>query len=486
MLLLSACKNKPEAGKKSLSYDEAHRPQYHFSPPEHWMNDPNGMVFYDGEYHLFYQYYPDGNTWGPMHWGHAISKDMVVWENHPIALYPDTLGYIFSGSAVVDWKNTSGFGKNGSPPMVAIYTYHSMEGEKAGKIDYQNQGIAFSNDKGRTWEKYTGNPVLKNPGIKDFRDPKVIWHEGSQSWVMTLAVKDKISFYTSSNLKDWSFASDFNPTWAAYGGVWECPDLFPIKTQNGKDKWALLVSINPGAPNGGSGTQYFIGTFDGKKFISETSEVKWLDYGADNYAGVTWSDIPETDGRRLFIGWMSNWQYAQQVPTEVWRSAMTVPRALALIEADGRYSLHSQPIKELNQLRTSSERVKASKFDLKSDIIELECNTASDDFKLVFSNDKNEEVVLEKKGDQIILDRTKSGITTFNENFPKVHTSPAEGIDIKNIRIFLDRSSMEIFFNEGALVLTELVFPTVPYSTVETQGLGDDITIHQLKSVWNQ
>ena len=268
-----------------------------------------------------------------MHWGHAISEDMVHWEHQPVALFPDEHGTIFSGSAVADVNNTSGLGTAENPPLVAIFTYHDAEGEKAGKVDYQTQGIAYSTDKGRTWKKYDGNPVLKNPGIKDFRDPKVDWVEtepGNGKWIMTLAVKDKISFYSAPNLIDWNHESDFNPDWAAYGGVWECPDLFKLKTPNGDERWVLLVSINPGGPNGGSATQYFIGDFDGKNFIVEDNQVKWLDYGADNYAGVTWANIPKEDGRRLFIGWMSNWLYANSTYRS-WRSANTLPRSLEIL-----------------------------------------------------------------------------------------------------------------------------------------------------------
>lgn len=484
LLSIYACTPKTASTKVESAYTEPHRPQYHFSPPTNWMNDPNGMVYYEGEYHLFYQYYPDGNTWGPMHWGHAISTDMVHWQHLPIALYPDSLGYIFSGSAVIDWKNTSGLGKNGKPALVAIYTYHNMAGEKAGKIDFQTQGIAYSINKGRTWEKYQGNPVLKNPGIKDFRDPKVVWHEGSQSWVMALAAKDKVQFYSSPDLINWTFRSDFHPEWAAYGGVWECPDLFPISTQAGKEKWVLLVSINPGAPNGGSGTQYFVGDFDGQTFVPATSSVQWLDYGADNYAGVTWSDVPKADGRRLFIGWMSNWLYAQKLPTEKWRSAMTVPRALALQEKDGSYQLQSKPVEELNKLRTSSKQVDPTNIALPSDVVEIELEGLEETFQLTFSNKNGEQVVLKKQGDQIVFDRSQSGIVDFNEDFSKTHFAPAKGRSFKKLRIYLDRSSLEFFFDDGALTLTELVFPKSPYSLLKTEGVKAKANIHVLRSIW--
>jgi fructan beta-fructosidase len=484
LLFLFACKQKNAAGTIDQSYNQPHRPQYHFSPPKNWMNDPNGMVYYAGEYHLFYQHYPDGNTWGPMHWGHAISTDLVHWKQHPIALYPDTLGYIFSGSAVIDWNNTSGFGKKGIPAMVAIYTYHSMAGEKAGTIDFQNQGIAYSTDSGRTWEKYKSNPVLKNPGIKDFRDPKVIWHEDSKLWVMALAVKNKVSFYYSPDLLNWTYSSDVQPAWAAYGGVWECPDIFPIKTQDGKIKWVLLVSINPGAPNGGSGTQYFVGDFDGKKFVTETATIKWLDYGADNYAGVTWSDIPQADGRRLFMGWMSNWLYSQTVPTEYWRSAMTIPRVLELIEKNGDYQLLSKPVAELAALRVSSKTFTSSVINLPSDLLEIDLTTKSENFQLTFSNQAGERVLLKKEGDSIFFDRSKSGIIDFSTAFTTLHVAPAHGMGIKTIKLYIDRSSMEFFFNDGALCITELVFPTSYYTLLETEGIATEVTIHPLKSIW--
>ena len=327
--LLAACYHKKLHSDTTTSpisktyYQQPHRPQIHFSPPEKWMNDPNGMVFYAGEYHLFYQFFPDSTVWGPMHWGHAVSTDLVHWQHLPIALYPDSLGYIFSGSAVVDWKNTSGLGLNGQPPLIAIYTYHNPAGEKAGRKDFQYQGLAFSHDKGRSWTKYAGNPVLPNTeSIADFRDPKVLWDEASNQWVMVIAAHDQVKFRGSKDLKKWTPLSNFGKTWGAHSGVWECPDLFPIRVEGSTEtKWVLLVSINPGGPNGGSATQYFVGHFDGRQFTVDPSytaavsgeKAVWLDNGRDNYAGVTWSDIPKQNGRRLFMGWMSNWDYAQRI-----------------------------------------------------------------------------------------------------------------------------------------------------------------------------
>ncbi|AWW32305.1 glycoside hydrolase family 32 protein [Echinicola strongylocentroti] len=481
--IFSCSPNTSEQEKKDeKSFDEQFRPQYHFSPPQQWMNDPNGMVYLDGEYHLFYQHYPDSNVWGPMHWGHAVSKDLLHWEHLPIALYPDSLGYIFSGSAVIDHGNTTGLGENGKDPMVAIYTYHHDK-------DGQSQGIAFSNDKGRSWTKYSDNPVLKSPGIPDFRDPKVSWYDqgnGKGKWIMTLAVKDKISFYSSPNLIDWTHESDFNPEWAAYGGVWECPDLFPLEASNGEEKWVLLVSINPGGPNGGSATQYFTGNFDGQQFTTEGQKVKWIDYGADDYAGVTWSNIPKEDGRRLFIGWMSNWQYATIVPTTAWRSAMTLPRELELVSVEGDDRLASRPIRETKGLRSSSESIQGPTHQLKAPLFELELTKANHEkASLTLSNELGEKVVFKIDGDQLAFDRSSSGKTDFEAGFGNLHTAPLSGVDIKSLRVFADRSSLEFFINDGELVMTEIIFPNAPYLKLDFEGFNENAKVHYLASIWD-
>ncbi|WP_172885307.1 glycoside hydrolase family 32 protein [Mucilaginibacter gotjawali] len=345
--MVSICSLVTAQQQKTNLYNEPFRPQLHFSPKAHWMNDPNGMVYFNHTYHLFFQYYPGGTVWGPMHWGHAISKDLVHWQQLPIALYPDSLGYIFSGSAVVDSNNTSGFGKNGKIPLVAIFTHHDPKGERAGTDNFQNESIAYSLDEGRTWTKYSGNPVLKNPGIRDFRDPKVMWYAKDKKWVMTLATKDHITFYSSRDLKTWAKESEFGKEIGAHGGVWECPDLFPLKL-NGKQYWVLVVNLNPGGPNGGSATQYFVGQFDGEQFVPVDDQIKWLDYGPDEYAGITWNN---TGSRKIFLGWMSNWSYATQVPTASWRSAMTIPRDLKLISIDGNILLTSMPVKAILKLK---------------------------------------------------------------------------------------------------------------------------------------
>jgi fructan beta-fructosidase len=520
LLLAAACKEKKAAtsereasttvaGATGGDYTEAQRPQYHFSPPAGWMNDPNGMVYHKGEYHLFYQHNPDTTVWAPMHWGHAVSKDLVHWQNLPIALFPDSLGMIFSGSAVSDEQNTSGLGTRENPPLVAIFTYHFAEGEKAGRNDYQTQGIAYSLDNGRTWQKYAKNPVLPSPGIKDFRDPKVSWHAPSKQWVMALAVQDHIEFYGSPNLTSWKKLSQFGGKGiGAHGGVWECPDLFPLTADNGQQKWVLLVSINPGGPQGGSATQYFVGNFDGKTFTwdKKPGTTLWVDWGADNYAGVTWSDVPASDGRRIFIGWMSNWQYANVVPTGTWRSAMTIPRELRLVKTPADARLASVPVKELQQLRTASKAIKAQEvadalnlsetYQLQDPLLELELNlevAQAEDLVLRFSNTKGEylDVGYANKDKQLYIDRTKSGKVDFKAGFAARHAMP---LALQNgqlkLHLFLDVASVEVFANGGLGVMTDIFFPTEPFTRVELRGKGARVlegsNAYVLQSVWRE
>ena len=627
----------------SLSAAEFHReqwrPQFHFSPATNWMNDPNGMVFYDGEYHLFYQFNPFGNKWGHMSWGHAVSRDLVRWEHLPVALYEENDVMILSGSAVVDWENTSGFGSlrtaTSKPPLVAIYTGHYT------KKPLQNQHIAYSNDRGRTWTKYAGNPVL-DIGARDFRDPKVQWHEATRRWVMTVAWPNerKVRFYASPNLKDWTHLSDFGPA-GSTTGIWECPDLFPVRIENrrGVQKWVLIVNVGTGAPAGGSGCQYFVGEFDGKQFTLDASYPKaqpefvpkgklladfessdygawrasgtafgnapargkiggqqnvdgfrgnglgntfadgdksegtlsspefeitqnhinfligggnhsgrtclnllvggrvartatgdaaerlvwkswdvrelrgkkavieivdhhtggwghinvdhivladlpardatqpalWADYGPDFYAAVSWSDIPKRDGRRVWLGWMSNWQYAGDVPTSPWRSAMSLPRELALRNTPEGLRLVQQPARELKRLRSSrhhlgsasvakaNEWLASRKFE--SQLLEIDAEFDSDpstEFGLTISTGPNEETIVSRKANgRLALDRTRSGRTDFHRKFPAVHEAdlPARNRRIA-LHLFLDTSSVEVFGDNGEIVLTELILPT--------------------------
>jgi len=454
---------------------EPHRPLIHFSPKEKWMNDPNGMLFYNNTYHLFYQYYPDSTVWGPMHWGHATSTDMVHWQHQPIALYPDSLGYIFSGSAVADVNNTSGLGSNGKTPLVAIFTHHDPNGEKNGSSTYQNQSIAYSLDDGNTWTKYPGNPVLKNPGIKDFRDPKVSWYEAGKKWIMTLATQDRISFFSSPDLKNWTKESEFGQHIGAHGGVWECPDLFPL-TYNGEKVWILLVSINPGGPNAGSATQYFTGQFDGKSFTPYDTAVRWIDYGPDDYAGVTWSN---TGDRKIFLGWMSNWLYGQEVPTEKWRSAMTVPRDLSLEKIQGKYFLRSRPVPELGAITDKAEN-KPDEFELTGPArIDLKGNKLAN-FTITLSNDAGEKLIIGYDGNYFI-DRTASGNVNFKEGFAARHTAPRIAISGNlDITLITDVASVELFADDGLTVMTEIFFPKKNYNKVSVQS-PEKITIEYSK-----
>jgi fructan beta-fructosidase len=468
------------------TYHEKYRPQLHFSPQAHWMNDPNGLVFYKGIYHLFFQYYPDSSVWGPMHWGHAISTDLLHWRQEPIALYPDSLGYIFSGSAVLDRNNTSGFGKAGQPPLVAIFTQHDPIGAKQNRNDFQTQSIAYSLDNGRTWTKYAHNPVIKNPGITDFRDPKVSWYEPAKTWIMTLAVKDKVFFYSSPDLKNWRQNSEFGHDAGAHGGVWECPDLFAIDYQ-GRAIWVLIVNINPGGPNGGSATQYFLGDFDGKKFTPSTAGTRWLDYGPDEYAGVTWSN---TGTRKIFLGWMSNWLYGQAVPTSPWRSATTLPRQLGLQRVKDSLYLTERPVRELTGLVSkvrATPAVTTIATPLKLDL--SIGNTQS--FTLTFSNEAGETTTLgyDKDANQYYIDRIHSGLTDFSKDFAGRYTAPRIADSGKiTLTIYADASSFELFADGGLTTMTALVFPSRPYTKMEIHSPGDlaleSLTLSNLTSIW--
>jgi fructan beta-fructosidase len=468
LALLISCTgaNKQNSGTQITT--EPHRPQIHFSPKAKWMNDPNGMLFYNNVYHLFYQYYPDSTVWGPMHWGHATSIDMIHWQHQPIALYPDSLGYIFSGSAVADVNNTSGLGRNGKIPMVAIFTHHDPTGEKQGKINYQNQSIAYSLDEGKTWTKYPGNPVLKNPGVRDFRDPKVSWNEAGRKWIMTLATQDRITFFSSPNLKEWTKESEFGQNLGAHGGVWECPDLFPLE-HNGEKVWVLLVSINPGGPNAGSATQYFTGQFDGKSFTPYDTTTRWIDYGPDDYAGVTWSN---TGDRKIFLGWMSNWLYGMEVPTEKWRSAMTVPRDLSLEKINGKYFLRSRPVPELDQI-TGKAASKENNFEFTGPAkLSIKSGKLSS-FTITLANDSGQKLIIgyDKSNNNYFIDRTASGNVNFKEGFAAKHTAPRVAVNENaNITLIIDVASVELFADDGLTVMTEIFFPGSPYKKISIES----------------
>lgn len=473
-----------------FDYKETYRPLYHFSAYSGWMNDPNGMVYHNGEYHLFYQLNPYGSRWANMHWGHATTKDLIKWEHHPYALAPDSLGSIFSGSAIIDKDNTAGFGKEA---MIAIFT-------SAGKT--QSQSIAYSLDNGRTFTKYDHNPVLSDPNIADFRDPKVFWHNATKQWIMALATSQTITFYGSKNIKEWTKLSEFGKGIGNHDGVWECPDLFPL-TYNGQTKWVLLVSINPGGPNGGSATQYFIGDFDGKTFKPDSLPYPiWLDYGRDNYAGVTWSNVPDADGRKIFIGWMNNWDYANVIPQTNFRGSMTLPRELKLVNNGEHLVVANAPVEEVKKMRSAGNLIEPCKVDKTQQISNILKNNAgayeiemditpgqSSTFAFTLANDKGENIryLFDLNKKTFSTDRSKSGIIDFSENFAhKLSQSPLVKKDLYKIRLFVDKSSVECFVNDGELVQTNLTFPSSPYNTLifdcDKTISVENITVYKLEN----
>jgi fructan beta-fructosidase len=478
-------------------YNEPHRPQFHFTPEKNWMNDPNGLVYYKGEYHLFYQYNPFGNSWGHMSWGHAISTDLVHWKHLPVALAEENGVMMFSGSAVVDWNNSSGLCQNSDPRdkscLIAIYTGH-IEGKN------QSQHIAVSNDRGRTWTKFAGNPVL-DIGYKDFRDPKVFWHEATKQWVMvvSLSKEQKVHFYGSPNLKNWTLLSEFGNAGVADKNVlWECPDLFelPIEGQAGKKRWVLIVNINPGGVAGGSGGQYFIGTFDGKTFTNDNpADTKlFLDHGKDFYAAVSFSDIPKRDGRRIIIGWMSNWQYAGKEPTTPWRTAQSIPRELKLQQTAAGLRLVQRPIAELQMLRGNQDLVRNQKigndqnlsklFLMSGEALEIigEFEVGKDAGAMVRLRSGPTETLVgyDAARGKMFVDRTKSGNVDFNKNFAGMNEAPLATKRGKvKLHIFVDRSSVEVFGNDGEAAITDRIFPASTKQQVELRGYGE-------KSVWRR
>lgn len=472
------------------TYQEKYRPQFHFTPEKMWMNDPNGLVYLNGKYHMFYQYYPNDIVWGPMHWGHAESSDLIHWKHLPIALYPDKNGWIFSGSAVIDKDNTAGFGENA---MVAIFTYHNDEIWKAGKKNTESQGIAYSLDEGKTWTKYEGNPVLNNSGEQDFRDPKVFWNWKIKQWTMVLAVHDHLQIYSSPNLKDWKLESTYKPDNDIEVGVWECPDLIEIKIEGSHEsKWVLIQNHDRKAANKGSGTRYFVGDFDGKTFKNTQPSI-WLDSGMDYYAGVTFSNVP--DDKKILISWMSNWLYAQKVPTEVWRSAMTLPRELSLKKVDGQYILTQNIVEQFNEIEGVNLKIKKTKtpfevpYDLSQAHISFDIKNPQNDLTIEFSNSKNEVYRIQLKGNQLITDRAKSGLVDFEKSFAEQpQTMDLRNQKIKNIQLYLDHSSVEILLNDGEFSFTNLYFPTEGYSKLKITSTQKtklyNFSINPVKSIW--
>lgn len=470
---------------------EKYRPAFHHTPLYGWMNDPNGMFYKDGRWHLYYQYNPYGSKWQNMTWGHSVSDDLVNWEHLPEAIRPNGLGSVFSGSCAVDHDNTAGFG---SDAVIALYT-------SAGTS--QMQSLASSTDDGLTFNIYPSNPVLTLES--EARDPKVFWNDSTKEWNMILAhaLDHEMLIFSSPDMKSWTLQSSFGKGLGAQGGVWECPDLFELPVAGTDEKkWVLLCNINPDGPFGGSGTQYFVGDFDGKTFKADTDaagnvSTKWLDYGKDHYATVTWSDAP--DGRRVALGWMSNWQYAADVPTMQFRSANTLPREMGLFRApDGEVYASSAPSPELEALRgkfaakvrkTTVGR-KARSFALPSEnggiceiLMDIEASKAKT-VNVVFSNSQGEKVVMQydPAAATLSFDRTQSGITDFSEGFPAVTVTPThEASGRIALRIFVDRSSMEVFGNDGEFVMTNLVFPRTPYTALSVSAEGGNAKIENLR-----
>ena len=431
---------------------EKYRPVYHHTPAWGWMNDPNGMFYKDGVWHLYFQHNPYGSQWENMTWGHSTSTDLLHWTFQGAPIEADAWGTVFSGSAVVDHNNTSGFGKGA---VVAMYT---SAGEN------QTQSIAYSNDNGQTFTKYDGNPVLTS-NTPDYRDPHVFWNEDIKRWNMIMAEGQHMDIYSSADLKEWKLESQFGAEYGNHGGVWECPDLMKMKVR-GTDqyKWMLLCNINPGGPFGGSATQYFVGQFDGHKFTCESAPevTKWMDYGKDHYATVTFDNAP--DGRRVAMAWMSNWQYANQVPTMQYRSANSVPRDLDLYEYQGQTYCGVTPSPELAAARPK----KATKTltEACEMVVTLKGNAT-----ITLANDKGEQVVMtyDEKSRTFAMDRTKSGQKEFSDDFAALTVAPVHG-KMSQLRLFIDRSSIEAFDADGKMAMTNLVFPTKPYNKVLVKG----------------
>jgi len=485
------------------SYDQPWRPQYHFTPSKNFMNDPNGTVFYQGEYHLFYQYNPEGNVWGHMSWGHAVSPDLVHWQNLPVALHEEPGKYmVYSGSAVVDWNNTSGLCQNPDPQdhscLIATYT--------AAYKDRQKQHIAYSNDRGRTWTNYSGNPVVDLDAL-DFRDPNVFWYAPERKWVMVAVLADErtLLIFDSPDLKHWTKRSTFGPAGDA-AGQWECPDLIELPIDGtSQKKWVLIINRNPGAPAGGTGVRYVIGKFDGATFTSEVPDTPalWADWGKDFYATNTWNDAPSAGGR-LWIGWFSNWQYANVEPTVLWRGAQAIPRTLMLRRYTDGLRLVQRPVRELERLRREKLRIanasiaeanqKIRATGTKGEVYELEAEIRpgpSDNigFRLRKGNGVETLVGFDAVHDELYVDRNRSGETSFSKDFPGRYSATIERNPSIKLRVFVDRSSVEVFANDGERVLSDRIYPPPGSDGIELYSQGGagrivSLTIWDLGSVW--
>ena len=470
-----------------MANKEKYRPVYHHTPAYGWMNDPNGMFYKDGTYHLYFQHNPYGSVWGNLSWGHSTSTDLVHWTFEGDPVMPDAWGLIFSGSAVVDKDNTAGFGKDA---IVAFYT----TAKPSPWGDVQMQCMAVSTDDGKTFTKYEDNPVLTS-AERDFRDPKVFWYAPDKHWVMVLAVGQEMQIFSSKNLKEWKYESSFGAKQGAHGGVWECPDLVELPVEGTKEiRWVLICNINPGGPFGGSATQYFVGTFDGRKFTNDyPTKTKWMDYGKDHYATVTFSNAP--DGRCVALGWMSNWQYAAIVPTMQYRSANTIARDLSLYRENGDLLLRCVPSPEIDKARAGKTSVPAFTVSDSYDIASLlDDNDGAYEIDLTIVNKGAQKIVMtlaNGKGESLymyydtaakefVMDRSRSGETGFSRDFPAMTVAPAADTDEINLRLFIDRSSVEAFGDGGKFVMTNLVFPSEPYNSMKFESVRGSFKVKKM------
>ncbi len=496
LICVARCQSKKSTENEMSNYTEKYRPAYHFTPEKNWMNDPNGLVYYQGEYHLFYQYNPYGNTWGHMSWGHAISKDLLQWEQLPVALeeYPDALTgdstMIFSGTALVDKNNTSGLCE-GKDCLIAIYTSHV---HKNGEGKTQHQSLAYSNDKGLTWKRNDKNPIL-DIQRKDFRDPKVFWYEPQQKWVMATVIPDlyKVRFYESKNLLEWKQLSEFGPL-GDTSRIWECPDLYelPIENNPGKTKWVL--SLSGGHPQSPKfvGMQYFVGRFDGTNFTPDDPQQSaiYVDHGKDFYAGIVYNNIPKSDERTIMIGWVNNWTYGGQLPTSPWRSAMSLPRVLTLKETESGLRLIQTPITEIANLRT--EMIIDSTFSIGTAEIELDLDTENSEeigIRVFKSGDEQTVIGYRIKEQILFLDRRNSGNVNFNPDFASIEEVKLKPVDGKiKLHIFIDQSIIEVFANDGEATISDYAFPEQLDYKIETYSKGGKAPLFKLwklKSVWS-
>jgi fructan beta-fructosidase len=482
------------------TYNQPYRPQVHFSPAENWTNDPNGLVYFQGEYHLFFQYNPFGDQWGHMSWGHAVSTDLLHWQELPVAI-PEKDGImIFTGSVVVDHENTTGFCAPKNDCLVAIYTGHSQTPQGT----LQTQNIAFSLDNGRTWTRYRANPVL-DLHLAGFRDPSVSWDPTARHWIMAVSLpkEHKVRFYSSPNLKEWTQLSDFGPA-GATDGDWECPDLLSIPSTNGKSSiWALKVGLNPGAPQGGSGEQYFLGNFDGKSFTqsSEPGSHGWTNYGKDDYCAISFNGLPKGQ-KPVLLGWMSNWQYASKLPTSPWRGQMSVPRRLSFAKDSTGLTLRQEPI--IVPLRGRSIAISGSSLDISDKQqdehpirtpVEIRLrfeHPAAEVFGVKLYSDKQHwtEIGFDTSKKEFYIDRTRSGGQIIPD-FPIRTTAPMTTDRPYDLTLIVDRSSLEAYAQDGTIAMTNLIYPSSPNFTIQifpkdARTLNGTGRLWELKSIWEK